>query len=150
MNANPPKKPIGIKDVAKYAQVSISTVSNVLNGTKTVSDELRERVMNAVNALGYETNMIARGLKSGKTNNIAVIVSSINSIFFPALLNSIQTAAEEKNYTISVFGTHSSLDQEKKYIQLLKSQWVDGILLSSSLDTDNWKDCRFDSFCASL
>ena len=150
MNANPPKKPIGIKEVAKYAQVSISTVSNVLNGTKTVSDELRERVMNAVNALGYETNMIARGLKSGKTNNIAVIVSSINSIFFPALLNSIQTAAEEKNYTISVFGTHSSLDQEKKYIQLLKSQWVDGILLSSSLDTESPKAQEYIHMLTSL
>ena len=76
-------KPIGIKDVAKHANVSISTVSNVLNGTKAVSRPLQERVMRAVEELHYEVNMVARGLKSGRTNTIAVIVSSITSVFFP-------------------------------------------------------------------
>ena len=55
-------KPVGIKDVARRANVSISTVSNVLNGTKTVSESLQERVMNAVSELNYEVNMVARGL----------------------------------------------------------------------------------------
>ena len=79
-------KPVGIKDVARRANVSISTVSNVLNGTKTVSASLQERVMNAVSELNYEVNMVARGLKSGKTNTIAVIVPSLTSVFFPPLL----------------------------------------------------------------
>lgn len=137
MSSRSISKSVNIKDVAKQAKVSISTVSNVLNGTKPVSPALQIRVLDAVSMLGYETNLIARGLKHGRTNNIAVIVPFINSVFFPALLNSIQKAAEEKNYTISIFGTHSSLSQEKKYIQMVKSQWVDGILLSSSLDTNS-------------
>lgn len=127
-------KPIGIKDVAKHANVSISTVSNVLNGTKAVSRPLQERVMRAVEELHYEVNMVARGLKSGRTNTIAVIVSSITSVFFPPLLKSIQTAANQKGYTVSVFGTSGDIKREQEYIQALKSQWIDGILLSSCVD----------------
>ena len=127
-------KPIGIKDVAKHANVSISTVSNVLNGTKAVSKPLREQVLRAVEELNYEENMVARGLKSGRTNTIAVIVSSITSVFFPPLLKSIQTAADQKGYTVSVFGTSGDIRREKEYIQMLKSQWIDGILLSSCVD----------------
>lgn len=129
-------KPVGIKDVARRANVSISTVSNVLNGTKTVSESLQERVMNAVSELNYEVNMVARGLKSGKTNTIAVIVPSLTSVFFPPLLKSIQTVANQNGYSLSVFGTTGRLEREKEYIQMLRSQWIDGILLSSCVDTD--------------
>lgn len=130
-------KPVGIKDVARHANVSISTVSNVLNGTKAVSAPLQERVLRAVEELHYEVNMVARGLKSGKTNTIAVVVSSITSVFFPPLLKSIQTAANENGYTVSVFGTSGNIEREKEYIQALKSQWIDGILLSSCVDSSD-------------
>lgn len=128
-------KPVSIKDVAKQANVSISTVSHVLNGTKTVSKPLQKRVMQAIEDLHYEVNMVARSLKSGKTNTIAVIVPSITSVFFPPLLKSIQTNANKEGYNVSVFGTSGDIEREKKYIQDLKSQWIDGILLSSCIDT---------------
>lgn len=129
------EKAPGIKDVAKYAGVSISTVSNVLNGAKPVSEPLRQKVLQAVDELGYEVNRVARNLKMGKTNTIAVIVPSITSVFFPPLLKSIQAAAADAGYTVSVFGTFSNIKTEKHYIQSLRAQCIDGILLSSCLDS---------------
>ena len=143
-------KPIGIKDVARHANVSISTVSNVLNGTKAVSPILQQRVLQAVNELHYEVNMVARGLKSGKTNTIAVVVSSITSVFFPPLLKSIQTAAAKQDYTVSVFGTSGDLKREQNYIQTLKSQWIDGILLSSCVDTSDADTAEYIESLSSL
>lgn len=128
-------KPIGIKDVAKKAGVSISTVSHVLNETKPVSDSLRKRVMDAVEELHYEVNMVAKGLKSGRTHNIAVVVNSLTSTFFPPLLQSIQGDADRLGYTVTVFATGGDLNKEKQLIQTLKTLWIDGIILSSCADT---------------
>lgn len=143
-------KPVGIKDVARLAGVSTSTVSNVLNGTKPVSEALHQKVMQAVNELHYEVNMVARGLKSGKTNNIAVIVSSITSVFFPPLLQSIQTAANQHGYTVSVFATDGDLEKEKHFIHMLKTQWIDGILLSSCVDISSRKCASYIQELSSL
>ena len=120
-----------IKDVAERAGVSISTVSHVLNSTKPVSPELRQRVMSASGELNYQANAIARGLKSGRTNVLCVIVPSIVSVFFPKVLRGMQTAAAEFGYSLSIYETDEELNKERAYIQLLKNQWVDGILLST-------------------
>ena len=120
-----------IKDVAERAGVSISTVSHVLNSTKSVSPELRQRVMDAAEALRYQANAIPRGLKSGKTNVLCVIVPSIVSVFFPKVLRGMQTAAAQQGYSLSIYETGEELEKERAYIQLLKNQWVDGILLST-------------------
>ena len=95
-----PERAAGIVDVATHAGVSISTVSNVLNGTKSVSAELRARVLAAVEALGYSANTLAKGLKSGRTNTLCVLVPSIVSVFFPEVLRGMQMAAA---YTGSTF-----------------------------------------------
>jgi DNA-binding LacI/PurR family transcriptional regulator len=132
-----------IKDVAEYAGVSISTVSHVLNNTKSVSKKLEERVREAVRVLNYETNPIAKGLKSKKTNTISVIVPSISSVFFPLLLRSIHVEASKFGYTVSIFETRESLEREKACIHLLKSLWTDGILLSSCADIDDPKSREY-------
>lgn len=125
------KRVIGIKDVALAAGVSISTVSNVLNDTRPVSEGLRARVLQAVEALGYHANVVARGLKSGKTNMLCVIVPSIMSVFFPRVMHGMQNAASERGYSLSIYETDQRLEKEQAIIQRLKEQWVDGILLST-------------------
>ncbi len=100
-----PERTVSIVDVAAYAGVSISTVSNVLNGTKSVSDELRARVLQAVDELQYEANTLASGLKSGKTNTLCVIVPSIVSVFFPRVLRGMQTAAAQNGYSLTIYET---------------------------------------------
>ena len=124
-------KPMGIKDVAAAAGVSIATVSNVLNGTKSVSPALVQRVMQAVDTLDYRANAIARGLKRGRTQSLCVIVPSIMSVFFPKLLHGMQQAASAHGYSLQIYETDQRLAQEQAILERLREQWIDGILLST-------------------
>ena len=82
-----------IKDVAERAEVSISTVSNAINGTKYVSEELKSKIIRAIEELNYEVDPVARSLKSKKTMTIGVVITSINRIFFPQVIKGIQDSA---------------------------------------------------------
>jgi DNA-binding LacI/PurR family transcriptional regulator len=99
----------GIKDVAREAGVSISTVSNVINGKKPVSAELSARVRVAVEALQYEVNPVGRGLKSNQTNQIGVIVHSFSRVYFPPILQGIHEAGLQYGYAISVFESNGDI-----------------------------------------
>jgi DNA-binding LacI/PurR family transcriptional regulator len=132
---NAPEHTVSIKDVAAYAGVSISTVSNVLNGTKTVSGELCRRVLDAVDELHYQANTLAKGLKSGKTNMLCVIVPSIVSVFFPKVLRGMQTAAAAHGYSLTIYETGEDFEKERNVIHMLRLQRADGILLSTCCGT---------------
>lgn len=130
----------GIKDVAKKAGVSISTVSNVINGTKAVSPELRQKVNAAIADLHYEVNPVGRGLKSNKTNQVGVVVASFNQVYFPSILQGIHEAAFNFGYVISVFETGGDLGKEQEYVRFLQRSWVDGIILASSARQQDAED----------
>ncbi len=133
----------GIKDVAEKAGVSISTVSNVINKRKYVSAELESKVWAAIEALNYEANPVGRGLKSNKTNKIGVIVPSFSQVYFPAILQGIHQASIKEGYTVSVYETDGNIKEEKRYINLLKNSWVDGIILVSYADIDDSEDYEY-------
>ena len=139
-------KPVGIKDVAQCAGVSISTVSNALSGKKNISPQLKKRVPEAVNQLEYETNPIGRQLKTGRSQQIAFLVPSITSIFFPDVLKSMQSAADAAGYTVSVFGTKGNVAQERRTINLLRSQGFDGVFLDSCADVDKPETAEYLDF----
>lgn len=126
-----------IKDVAKRAGVSISTVSRVINNSKNVSSELSVKVERAIEDLGYSTNQIARGLKISRTNNIAVIITSVARTFFTPVLEGIHKEADKKGYFIVIAETHDSFEKEENLVNLFASQWVDGIILASSAYGDD-------------
>lgn len=126
-----------IKDVAQRAGVSISTVSNVINGTKPVSDELVEKVYQAIGELKYEVNPVARSLKSKRTMTLGVVITNINRIFFPQVIKGIQDAASGYGFNITFCNTDDQPAKEKTFIQMLKSNWVDGIILDSVVDTED-------------
>ena len=94
-----------IKDVAKRAGVSISTVSNVLNSSKYVSDELTQKVQAAIADLHYRVDVTARNMKIRNTKMIGVIVSSFHIIFVPQVMNGIQKYASEHLSLIHISGT---------------------------------------------
>ncbi|MEG7531091.1 MAG: LacI family DNA-binding transcriptional regulator [Hungatella sp.] len=89
----------GIKDVAKRCGVSISTVSNVINGSRYVSEELCEKVHQAIKELDYEVDLLARSLKNNKTMTIGVLLTSMDRIFIPQVLSGMQQSAEAHKYT---------------------------------------------------
>lgn len=129
-------KMAGIKDVANKAGVSISTVSNVINGTKYVSDELKQKISAIIAELNYEVDPVARSLKSKRTMSIGVIITSINRIFFPQVIKGIQDAASRCGYGITFCNTDDSFETEGHFVQMLESNWLDGIIIDSVAAVD--------------
>ncbi|MEA1974488.1 MAG: LacI family DNA-binding transcriptional regulator [Bacillota bacterium] len=122
---------ITIKDVAKKANVSISTVSRVINKSKPVSEDIRERVEEVIKELNYEPNQIARSLVMKKTNLIGVIVPDISSFFIGEVLNAIEQIAKIYNYDIILCNSYAEKEQELKYLNLLMSKQVEGLIFIS-------------------
>ena len=81
---------VTIKNIANKANVVPSTVSNVLNNTKYVTEDVRERVFSAVKELGYRPNLIARSLKTKQTNTVGVIIPDLTNAFFIEIVNAIE------------------------------------------------------------
>lgn len=121
-----------IKDVARQAGVSISTVSRVLNNTQSVSPELAEKVTAAVERLGYCANAAARGLRVTQTNRIAIILTSLSRVFFTTVLEGIHQEASQLGYSLLITETHDNIQEEIRAVDFFASQWVDGIILASS------------------
>jgi DNA-binding LacI/PurR family transcriptional regulator len=124
----------GIKEVAKRAGVSTATVSNVINKSKPVSKELTDLVEKAVKELNYQPNFLASGLKSRKTNILGIILPKISSIYFPPVLDGIEDTAKKYGYKLIFFNSNFNMEMEKAYVELLRNNWVDGIIIDSSCD----------------
>lgn len=123
-----------IKDVANKAGVSISTVSNVINGKRYVSDELSVKVHKAIKELNYEADLIARSLKNSKSMTIGVIITSLSRVFIPQIINGMQKAAETYGYHLIIYATNDDFEKEKKYLRLLVNSRVDGIIIDTVAD----------------
>lgn len=118
----------GMRDVAKKANVALSTVSIVLNnGDKYVSKELKERVLKAAKDLNYNI----KKHKNDKYNAIAVILPNISSSFFSNLLNGVEEAAKEQGYITIVGNTHYDFEEEKRFLKVVKKQGVKGIVIDT-------------------
>jgi len=123
-----------LKDVAKRAGVSASTVSRTLSNRMFVEEETRKRVMQAVEELHYHPSIMARALKEGKTHTLAFLVPDINSLFYPEIMRSMERHAADQGYTIILCNTNESLEKEKKDAALVCGRGVDGILCMSASD----------------
>lgn len=118
-----------IKDVAKKAGVSVTTVSRVLNGEKYVKDDLKAKVKQAIDELGYAPSHIARSLVRKKTNLIGVIVPDLTSSFYSTILSSIEETASLNDYNLLVCNIIEDTDKELKYLNVFKEMRVDGIII---------------------
>ncbi|MDR1600220.1 MAG: LacI family transcriptional regulator [Oscillospiraceae bacterium] len=124
-------RPATIKDVAKLANVSISTVSRVVNQTGGVSDELTLRIEGAISALRYRSNGVARALRVNATRLLGFIVPSVANPTFGALAQSVEQTANERGYSTILCNSGGSVDNEVRYLRLLIKQQADGILFNS-------------------
>ncbi len=127
---------VNIKDVARKAQVSISTVSRVINGTANVRQELKDRVLKAIEELNYRSNPLARGLKGFPTKTLGLIIPNIGNPFFPAMVRGVQDVANKRGYTVFLCNTDEDIElEEVQYFSLMEKK-IDGLLLvTSSLNT---------------
>ena len=132
---------ITIKDVAKAANVSVATVSRVLNNKNNVSEEAVQAVNRAVEELGYSPNFLGRDLRKSETKRILAIIGSTEQSFYSDVLRGMQDAAFVDGYDILIATTRNDPDHEMHLLGMLFSRAVDGVvLLAPKLDSKTISD----------
>lgn len=121
---------VTLKDVAELAGVSYATVSRVLSGKPNIRPETLERVLSAVDTLGYKPNRNARSLQARRSRAIGVIVSDIRYDFFPPVVRAIEDHASEAGFAVLLCNADESIDKERRYIDLLIEEQVSGAVIA--------------------
>ncbi|WP_328497050.1 LacI family transcriptional regulator [Streptomyces sp. NBC_00414] len=119
-------------DVARHAGVSVATVSHVLNDTRPVLPHTRQAVLDAVDALGYTPNGLARSLVTARTRSIGLAVSAISNPYFTEILQGVEAGALEHGYGLLIADPHDDPVHERKAVQLLHERRVDGMIVAPS------------------
>ena len=127
-----------IVDVAKKANVSVATVSRVMNGNYPVKEETKKRVLEVIEELNYIPNMQARELTQQKSSTIGVVVPSINNMFFPEVINGIESNLKLNSLSLVLVCSNNDKEEEKSCINNLLSRNVSGIIVIDP-NTDNIK-----------
>ena len=129
-----------IEDVAKEANVSISTVSRVLNNNYPVKKETRQRIEEAIKKLDYKPNPLARGLVSGKSNIIGVLVPNLKSLIYTEMISFIEYRLSQNGYDVMITTTNSKKEEEEEAIKRFLNRSVDGIII---IETELLRDDEF-------
>ncbi|WP_084128816.1 LacI family DNA-binding transcriptional regulator [Demequina sp. NBRC 110055] len=123
-------KRVRLADVAEHVGVSTKTVSNVVNGTGWVSDAVRDRILIAIDELGYRPNLAARQLRQGRSGTIALCIPNLAEPYFAELAAELVDRAQERGLTVLVTQTKAKADVELAVIEAQRLPAVDGIILS--------------------
>lgn len=137
------KKSISIKEIARLSGVSVATVSRVINSNGRFSEETRKKVMDIVNKFNYQTNMVAKSLRTSKSNIIGVIVPDITNEFFAGLVLAIESYCFPKGYSVFVCNTNEDDMKESAYFTDLASKGVDGLIYISGKSDKISKESDF-------
>lgn len=122
----------GIREVAKLAGVSPSTVSRVMNGTANVDEEKKQRVLSAISETGFKPNELARALFKKSSKIIGVIVPNIENPFFNELAKAIEEEAYQNGYKMLLCSSGDNTEKELMNIQMLNQMKADGIIIMSN------------------
>ncbi|GHO46722.1 LacI family DNA-binding transcriptional regulator [Ktedonospora formicarum] len=127
------KQTASIVDVAKRAGVSVASASRVLSGSSyPVSDETRQKVLEAAQALDYAPNTLARSLRAQRSNLIAVIVGDNADPYFAEITRGVEEVANERGYLTIVCNTDRQSDRELHYLRMLQDYRADGVIFAGS------------------
>jgi LacI family transcriptional regulator len=124
------KRGITMKDIAKEANVSVATVSHVINGTKVISKNTYDRVMDVIKKYNYVPNSAAKNLRQKSTKTAGLIVSSLPDSFVTKMIYGVEERAREMGYNVLLVNTNENRSYEEETINLLHSKMVDGVILS--------------------
>lgn len=122
-----------IKDVAKHANVSIATVSRIINNRGPISNTTRQKVYDSMKELNYQPNEMARALQKQKSDILGLIVPSIEYAFFSSLIEAIEETCHNNGYKLMLCRSGENEDREIEMVSMLEGNKVDGIILCSRL-----------------
>jgi DNA-binding LacI/PurR family transcriptional regulator len=127
-----------ILDVAKEAEVSVATVSRVLNKQNNVKKETADRVYRAIEKLSFEPNILARNFRKNESRVILIITPNITNPYYSHILTGIGDAASELGYSALIFNTANSIEKEQEGMEMLKKKRADGAILLASNSESKW------------
>ena len=113
------KVELTVKDVAKLAEVSIATVSRVINHDPRVRQETRDKVKKIIDKFGYQPNMLARSLVTKKTSTIGVVLSDITNAFYSEIVRGMENEARKLGYTVIFGSTDNKREVQKRYMKYI-------------------------------
>ncbi len=133
---------ITMTEIARMVHVSQPTVSRVLNGSKTVDPDIRERVLACAREHDYQPSALAKGLRGSRTNLLGVLVTDISNSFFADLSREIETRASMYGYSIILFNTDLNPVKQRDCLDVLRRYRVDGVIMVPSVDNSAlWQEC---------
>jgi LacI family transcriptional regulator len=121
---------VSIKDVAERAGVSTATVSHVINETRFVRPETRQRVLAAIEALNYQPSAIARGLATNATRTVGLVISDITNPHFTAVARGVEDEINQHGYHTIFCNTDEEPAREDEYLRLLSARQIDGLIIT--------------------
>jgi LacI family transcriptional regulator len=117
-----------MRDVAERAGVSVTTVSHVVNNTRKVNPETRDRVEQAMHTLGYHPNVLARSLRRGETHTIGIILPDSTNPYFAEVVRGIEDSSFSQGYSVILCNSDNDLEKERLYTNVLLEKQVDGVI----------------------
>lgn len=133
-----------MKDIARLAGVSLSTVSHVVNQSRFVSPEITERVQKVIRELNYKPSLVARSLKMKETNTLGMLVTASHNPFFSEVVRYVERYCEQHNYHLIVVNTEGNATHLKQHLDHLFAKQVDGLLLMCAEPQDLAPDIMAD------
>ncbi len=124
--------PVTIKDVAKQAKVSHSTVSRALRGSPLIAEHTAQRIRQAASELGYLPSAAARSLKTNRSQALGVIVSAIDDPYFSEILQGIEAVAQGSFYSLFMAASQRDPQREQAIVRVMREHRVDGVIICSS------------------
>lgn len=121
---------VRIKDVAELAGVSTATVSHVINGTRFVREETRQKVLSAIETLNYQPSALARGLATNSTQTVGLVISDIANPFFTAVARGVQDEIHQHGFHTIFCNTDEDPAREDEYLRLLSARQIDGLIIA--------------------
>lgn len=134
-----PARSIGVRDVAKKAQVSLGTVSNVINTPDSVRPRTRERVEKAMRELGFVGSRAAGQLRSRKSGLVGVVLPDVGNPYWADVLRGVESVFEDEDLTLVVGSTHQDPARQKRLLRALAAQGVDGLLVAPIDELRSWE-----------
>jgi LacI family transcriptional regulator len=145
MAVDPRSPKVTIHDVAARAGVSIATVSRVINDSRPVADDLRDRVLAAAEDLGYSANLLGRALRQGRSHSIGLVVPDLENPFFATLTQQLSRSFGHAGIDVLIFSSDNDLELERRAIASLLGRQVDGLVLIPCDETRSAANVRMAS-----
>lgn len=136
VKAGAPRRRVTMHDVARAAEVSLGTVSRVINRNATVRAPVRERVIAAMDALGYVPDAVAQSMRTQTTKAIGCIVSDISNPLFSRLVGAAEATLKAADYTMALTASHDSVDREIELLSVFRRRRLDGIMTTVSRESE--------------